>query len=135
MNNPRQSGSEHEFPDADQCSETSSPPRLSSDPQSSDRTEPRPPGQLRRMILTGIALVLVVALAVGASGYIYGTLSDSDTLAPAAPQPSDPSHQSVIPAGQRVDSPYFTATTMAGNDFQITDTIGSPTLIVFWSHW
>jgi hypothetical protein len=34
-----------------------------------------------------------------------------------------------------VVAPYFTATSMAGNDFQITDTIGSPTLIVFWSHW
>ena len=135
MNNPRQSGSEHEFPDADQFPTTSGPPRLSPDPQSSSRTELRPPGQMRRMILTGIVLVLVAALAVGVSGYIYGTLRDSDTLAPAAPQPSGPSHQPAIPAGQRVDAPYFTATTMAGNDFQITDTIGSPTLIVFWSHW
>ena len=135
MNNPRQSGSEHEFPDADQFPTTSGPPRLSPDPQSSGRTELRPPGQMRRMILTGIVLVLVAALAVGVSGYIYGTLRDSDTLAPAAPQPSGPSHQPAIPAGQRLDAPYFTATTMAGNDFQITDTIGSPTLIVFWSHW
>ena len=135
MNNPRQSGSEHEFPDADQFPTTSGPPRLSPDPQSSDRTEPRPPGQMRRMILTGIALVLAAALAVGASGYIYGTLRDSATLAPASTQPSGPSRQPAIPASQRVDAPYFTATTMAGNDFQITDTIGSTTLIVFWSHW
>ena len=39
---------------------------------------------MRRMILAGIALVLVATLAVGASGYIYGTLRDSDTLAPTA---------------------------------------------------
>ena len=90
---------------------------------------------MRRMILAGIALVLVAALAVGASGYIYGTLRDSDTLAPTASQPSGPSHQPAIPASQRVVAPYFTATSMAGNDFQITNTIGSPTLIVFWSHW
>ena len=90
---------------------------------------------MRRMILAGMALVLVAALAVGASGYIYGTLRDSDTLAPASTQPSGPARQPAIPASQRGDAPYFTATTMAGNDFQITDTIGSTTLIVFWSHW
>ena len=90
---------------------------------------------MRRMILAGIALVLVATLAVGASGYIYGTLRDSDTLAPTAETPSGPSHQPAIPASQRVVAPYFTATSMAGNDFQITNTIGSPTLIVFWSHW
>ena len=132
MNNPRQSGSEHEFPDADQFPATSGPTRLPSDPQSSDRTEPRPPGQRRGRILTGIALVLVAVLAIGASGYLYGALRDSDTL---APQPSGPSRQSAIQVDQRADAPYFTATTMAGNDFQITDIAGSPTLVVFWSHW
>ena len=135
MNNPRQSGSEHEFLDADQLPMTSGLPLPSPDPQSSDRTEPGPPGRMRRIILAGIALVLVAALAVGASGYIYGTLRGSDTLAPVAPQRSGPARQPAIPASQRVDAPYFAATTMAGNDFQITDAIGSPTLIVFWSHW
>ena len=135
MNNPRQSGREHGFPDADQPPEIGGPPRLSPDSPSSDRTEPRPPGQTHRTILAGIVLVVAAALASGASGYIYGTLRDSDTLTPAAPQPSDPSHQPAIPAGQRVEAPYFTATSMADNDFQVTDTIGSPTLIVFWSHW
>ena len=135
MNNPRQSGREHGFSDTDQPPEIGGPPRLSPDPPSSNRAEPRPPGQKRRAILAGIALVVAAALAVGASGYIYGTLRDSDTLAPAAPQPSGPARQPAIPAGQRVDAPYFTATSMAANDFQITNTIGSPTLIVFWSHW
>ena len=135
MSNPRQSGREHGLPDADQPPEIGGPPRLSPDPPSSDRTEPRPPGQARRTILAGIVLVVAAALAVGASGYIYGILQGSDTLAPVAPKRSGPARQPAVPTGQRVDTPYFTATTMAGNDFQITDTIGSPTLIVFWSHW
>lgn len=135
MNNPRQSGPELEFPDDDSFPAASTPPDLPPDLQSSDQTEPPPPGQMRRTILTGIALVLAAVLAVGASGYIYGTLRDSATLAPASAQRSGPARQPAVPAGQRVDAPYFTATTMAGNDFQITDTIGSPTLIVFWSHW
>ena len=135
MNNPRQSDPEHGFPDVAQPPEISDPPRLSSDPPSSDRSEPLPPGQRRRMILAGIAMVLMAVLAIGASGYIYGMLSGSDTLEPTAPQPSGPARPPVVPASQRADAPYFTATTMAGKDFQISDTIGSPTLIVFWSHW
>ena len=132
MNNPRQSGSERGSPDDDSFPAAGIPPRPPPDPQSSDQTEPPPPGQRRRMILTGIALVLMAVLVVGASGYLYGALRDSDTL---APQPSGPSRQAAIPASQRLDAPHFAATTMAGNDFQITDTTGSPTLVVFWSHW
>ncbi len=105
----------------------------------------------RRLItvpVLGTALAVAAIIAAGAIGYIIGTYGEQ-TPPPAAPPavvrtiPQAPSQQFRYPdaeqvAPQDVSRPVaynFSATTMEGENFNIDDTLGSPTLLVFWSHW
>ncbi len=38
-------------------------------------------------------------------------------------------------AGQRAPAPMFAGTFMDGNDYQLDDTVGTPTLLMFWAPW
>ena len=105
----------------------------------------------RRLItvpVLGTALAIVAVIAAGAIGYIVGT-SGEQAPTPTAPPavvrtiPQAPRQQFQYPdaeqvAPQDVSRPVaynFSATTMEGENFNIDDTLGSPTLLVFWSHW
>ena len=105
----------------------------------------------RRLItvpVLGTALAVMAVIAAGAIGYIVGT-SGEQAPNPAAPPtvvrtiPHAATQQFQYPdaeqiAPQDVSRPVaynFSATTMEGENFNIDDTLGSPTLLVFWSHW
>ena len=105
----------------------------------------------RRLItgpVLGTALAVAAIIAAGAIGYIVGTSSEQARI-PAAPPavvqtiPQATTQQFRYPeaeqvAPQDVSRPVaynFSATTMEGENFNIDDTLGSPTLLVFWSHW
>jgi len=38
-------------------------------------------------------------------------------------------------AAQRPPAPMFAGTFMDGNDYQLEDTVGTPTLLMFWAPW
>ena len=105
----------------------------------------------RRLItvpMLGTALAVVAVIAAGAIGYIIGT-SGEQTPNPATPpavartiqqaptqQFRYPDAEQVAPQDTSRPAAYdFSATTMEGENFNIYDTLGSPTLLVFWSHW
>ena len=105
----------------------------------------------RRLItvpVLGTALAVVTVLFAGAIGYIIGT-SGEQTPAQADPPaavrtiPQAPTQQFRYPSAEQIapqdisrPAAYnFSATTMEGENFNINDTLGSPTLLVFWSHW
>ena len=105
----------------------------------------------RRLItvpVLGTALAVVTILFAGAIGYIIGTSSEQTPTQAAPPAvvqtiPQATTQQFRYPeaeqvAPQDVSRPVaynFSATTMEGENFNIDDTLGSPTLLVFWSHW
>ena len=105
----------------------------------------------RRLItvpVLGTALAVVTVIAAGAIGYIIGT-SGEQAPNPATPpavvrtvqqaptqQFRYPDAEQVAPQDTSRPAAYdFSATTMEGENFNINDTLGSPTLLVFWSHW
>ena len=105
----------------------------------------------RRLItvpVLGTALAVAAIIAAGAIGYIVGTSSEQARI-PAAPPavvqtiPQATTQQFRYPEAEQVNPQNvsrpvaynFSATTMEGENFNIDDTLGSPTLLVFWSHW
>ena len=105
----------------------------------------------RRLItvpVLGTALAVVTVLFAGAIGYIVGT-SGEQAPNPATPPAiartiqQAPTQQFRYPDAEQValqdtsrPAAYdFSATTMEGENFNINNTLGSPTLLVFWSHW
>ena len=105
----------------------------------------------RRLItvpVLGTALAVVAVIAAGAIGYIIGTSGEqapnpatppavARTIQQAPPQQFRyPDAEQVAPQDTSRPAAYdFSATTMEGENFNINDTLGSPTLLVFWSHW
>ena len=91
---------------------------------------------------TAIALLIMTIIAAGAIGYVIGI--SSAAVQPRQTQPTQasqsqpaypPPGQAETSEGSRLEAHQFSATTMAGEEFDIGQTLGSPTLLVFWSHW
>ena len=121
----------------------------------------RPPnitsGPLLAMtIVAAGAIISLTVIAAGAIGYIIATTGNDPAPpettaaltqpAPVVAIPPDlPPANQVVPyvpddtgataTKQRPPAPHFVATTMNGDHFDIAAATGSPTLIVFWSHW
>ena len=124
-------------------------------PEQDSPNRRKSPKQGRRRILgsaslTGVALLVMTAIAMGAVGYIIGSSGGKQPAGPAQPAaravqpPASSQALPVLPpvapttpaATEERPAAYdFSATTMAGESFQIDQTRGSPTLLVFWSHW
>ncbi len=118
--------------------------------EDNDHNEDNEHDEGRRLItvpILGTALAVVAVIAAGAIGYIVGTSGEQTPT--AAPPPvvrtiqQAPTQQFQYPDAEQVAPPNtsrsaaydFSATTMEGDNFNINDTLGSPTLLVFWSHW
>ena len=60
------------------------------------------------------------------------------SAAPAATpsrQPTPPLTLASDATAQRPPAPMFARTFMDGNDYQLEDTVGTPTLLMFWAPW
>ena len=102
------------------------------------------PSRFNTVMVLGIAFAVSTVIAIGAIGYIIGTSTNQTVLAPQpVVQPNQPQtlQQLYPPAEQTSQIPSrpaaydFAATTMEGQNFEIEDNLGTPTLLVFWSHW
>ena len=119
--------------------------------EDNDHNEDNEHDEGRRLItvpMLGTALAVVAVIVAGAIGYIVGTSGEQTPTAVVPPpvvrtiqqaptqQFQYPDAEQVAPQDTSRPAAYdFSATTMEGENFNINDTLGSPTLLVFWSHW
>ena len=115
--------------------------------------------------ITSIALLVTTAVAAGAIGYIIGTSNSTSQTQKAAINQQAPVPESQSPAtlpqstpqqtynpeitidqgddqtskeetgNERPEAFQFTGKALDNTEISLSDTIGTPTLLVFWSHW
>lgn len=103
-------------------------------------------GRAATFLLSGIGIIMGLAVA-GAIGYFAGlhqNVASEQQLAqrPAIaetvqPEPVRPQPVPTEPPtpDQRPAAENFVGMTLDGEPFALTETTGTPTLLVFWAHW
>ena len=65
-----------------------------------------------------------------------GSLEDSQPANPTgAASPVEIPTPALGGAGPRLPAPMFTGALLDGNEYRLADTLGTPTLLMFWAPW
>lgn len=113
-------------------------------------------GRAATFLLSGIGIIMGLAVA-GAIGYFAGLHQNvaneqqlaqrpamAETVQPEPVQPeavrAEPVRPQPVPTepptpDQRPAAEHFVGMTLDGEPFALTETTGTPTLLVFWAHW
>lgn len=101
-------------------------------------------GRFPAFLLIGIIMGLAVAGSIGYFAGINQNIANEQPLAQAPamadPVPADrvmaePAIAGQCPPEQRPPAENFAGLTLDGEEFDLAQTTGTPTLLVFWAHW